>query len=204
MLLGAGQTLHAACNNSRLRTPRTGAEHWGLAIQSLRQRRSRRLALTIPIRVFGIDYKGTDFSEDSTTVVVNWHGTKIRLTRQLLPDQEIRLFSHATYKDALFRVVSQVPGLEDCYTFWGLECLEPEREIWGIAFSDFRPEGWPHLRAMAECPVCSTRELLHVDKRLMGAFRSQKGIPHGCLICRSTSLWKLVGLENPLRKPSSC
>jgi hypothetical protein len=173
-------------------------------MQFPRQRRSRRLTLTIPIRVYGIDYRGTDFSEDSTTVVVNWHGTKIRLVRQLLPDQEICLFSLATRKDALFRVISQVPGHEDSYTYWGLECLEPQKEIWGIAFSDFQPEARPLLRAIAECPVCSTCELMNVDKRLLEAIQSQKRIQRGCLVCGCTSLWKLVTLENPGSTPRSC
>ena len=90
-------------------------------MQSPRQRRSRRLALTIPIRVYGIDYKGTDFSEDSTTVVVNWHGTKIRLVRQLLPDQEVCLFRRATmHSSASFpkRPVTKIPIHSGDWNVW--------------------------------------------------------------------------------------
>jgi hypothetical protein len=165
-------------------------------MEYLRQRRSCRLALTIPIRVYGIDYKGMDFSEDSTTVVVNRHGAKIGLTRQLLPDQEIRLFNHTTRKEALFRVVSKAPGAHGQYTFWGLECLDPDSNIWGVAFPELQPKDRVMVRLTVECPVCSARELLHVDERLIEALHAQNGIPRGCLVCRITSLWKPVPPEN--------
>ena len=157
-----------------------------------RLRRSCRLPLTIPIRVYGTDFKGSDFSEDSTTVVVNRHGAKIRLIRQLLPEQEIRLFSRPTRKEALFRVVSQAPGAEGDYTFWGLECLEPEREIWGIPFPKSPPERRFMIRLKVECPVCMTREPLDVDESMLEVLQSLKGLPRDCLACGTTSLWTLV------------
>ncbi len=68
-------------------------------------RRSCRVALSVPIRVFGIDDQDVDFTEEALTIIVNLQGAKIRMTHQLLPDSEIRLFSHPTGQGSVFRVV---------------------------------------------------------------------------------------------------
>ncbi len=90
--------------------------------------------MSLPIRVYATDFRGKDFEEDSTTVVVNRHGGKIRLTHQLLPEQEIRIFSQRTGEEAVFRVVSRVGGPEDRYSFWGVECMGSRGNIWGVSF----------------------------------------------------------------------
>ena len=158
----------------------------------LSQRRSCRLAASIPLRVYGTDYRGKDFTEDTTTLVVSLHGAKIRLDHQLLPDQEIRLFSHPTHREALFRVVSKVGEAEGRYTFWGVECLDPDVNIWGLHFPQVQSEDQGSVRVMVQCPVCSTREWLHLDEPLLETLASTDGIMRGCLACRASRLWKLI------------
>ena len=157
-----------------------------------RQRRSCRLAISIPLRVFGTDYRGKDFTEDTTTLVVSQHGAKIRLDHQLLPEQEIRLLSRPTGREALFRVVSKVGGAEGRHTFWGVECLDPGNNIWGLQFPQLETSDQDSVRVTVQCPVCSTRELLHLDEPLLETLASTDGIMRGCLICQSSRLWKLV------------
>lgn len=156
------------------------------------QRRSCRLALTIPIRVFGIDFQGKDFVEDSNTLVVNRHGAKIRLSHQLLPEQEIRLLSRATQQEAIFRVVSKVSTINFGYTFWGVECLEHDRNIWGVRFPEQVSKDQAAVRVMLQCPICFTRELLFLDEFLVGSLQVMGGISRGCLNCRTSALWTHV------------
>src|SRR5512140_1612316 len=66
----------------------------GSSMQQSGTRRSCRVAMELPIRVFGVDFRGIDFTEEALTSIVNLHGAKIRLSHQLLPDAEIRLFNH--------------------------------------------------------------------------------------------------------------
>lgn len=103
-----------------------------------RTRRSSRIVLTLPIRVFGVDYRGIDFTEEAVTIIVNLHGAKIRMTHQLLPDSEIRLISHPTGLDSVFRVVSKLQSAELQYTYWGVENLDPEKNIWGVDIPAFQ------------------------------------------------------------------
>ena len=104
-------------------------------------RRSCRVALSVPIRVFGIDYRGIDFTEEALTIIVNLHGAKIRMTHQLLPDSEIRLLSHPTGQDSLFRVVSKLQSSELKFTYWGVENLDPEKNIWGVDIPAIQARG---------------------------------------------------------------
>jgi hypothetical protein len=157
-----------------------------------RTRRSTRLAVSLPIRVYAIDFKGTDFVEDSTTVVVNHYGAKIRLNHQLLPEQEIRIQSLRTSQEAVFRVVNRVGNLEDRFTYWGVECLDPSQDVWGIAFPQPGPDDQQAVRTMLQCPICRFREVIYLDEPLLESIQELGGLLRGCLKCGQTSIWEQV------------
>lgn len=114
-------------------------------------RRSCRVAMSVPVRVYGTDYRGVDFTEDALTLIVNLHGAKIRLTHQLLPDSEIRLLSQPTGRDSVFRVVSKLASSELRFTYWGVENLHPEKNIWGVDIPPLRPRDQVKVRVTLEC-----------------------------------------------------
>ncbi|MBI1984261.1 MAG: PilZ domain-containing protein, partial [Acidobacteria bacterium] len=127
------------------------------------RRRSPRIALPLPIRVYGTDFTGTDFVEDSITIVVNHHGAKIRLARQLLPDQEIVILSIENKREAVFRVVAKIRETEGQLTFWGVECTEPKDGFWGVEFASLQPVDLRSVRITLACPQCRSSEQLHMD-----------------------------------------
>jgi len=157
-----------------------------------RSRRSCRVVLSVPIRVFGTDYRGVDFTEDAETVVVNLHGAKIRLTHQLLPDQEIRLFSQATQQDAVFRVVAQAAGSDRSFTYWGVENLDPRLNLWGVQIPALEPDDQLGVRVQLECPHCSAHQTVRLDESLLAALEEEGGVPRECLDCRQSGVWKLL------------
>jgi len=161
-------------------------------VPQIQNRRSARLAVSLPIRVYATDFRGKDFVEDSTTVVVNRHGAKIRLARQLLPEQEIRIFSQRTGEEAVFRVISRVGGPEDRYTFWGVECLSSGHNIWGMSFADANGDDQRSVRAMLRCPMCGTREALYLDEPLLESISELGGLLRGCHRCGHTAVWEQV------------
>lgn len=154
-------------------------------------RRSCRVALSLPVRVFGVDYRGKDFTEDALTIVVNLHGAKLRMNRQLMPDSEIRVVS-PTGKDSVFRVVSRVQSAELQYTYWGVENLEPEHNIWGVDIPELQPGDQLKVRVNLECPVCSTSEALGADEYLLASLQEKGGVERECPVCRTSGLWKLL------------
>jgi hypothetical protein len=150
------------------------------------------LALGVPIRVYATDFKGRDFVEDSTTLAVNLHGAKIRLGRELIPDQEIRILSGKTGREAIFRVVCRAGDTENRNTFWGVECMNPAHNIWGISFPELGPQDQNAVRAMLQCPECRIRELLYLDEPILEKMETMGGLVRGCLSCGKTGQWKKV------------
>ena len=158
----------------------------------VQRRRSPRIALPLPIRVYGTDFTGTDFVEDSTTIVVNYHGAKIRLARQLLPDQEIVILSVQSKKEGVFRVVAKTRETEGRLTFWGVECTEPMDGFWGVEFPSMQPEDERSARISLQCPHCQLREMLHMDERLLESLQPGGGLNRLCPRCGKSGLWKQV------------
>jgi len=154
-------------------------------------RRSCRVALRVPIRVFGTDYRGVDFTEDAITLLVNLHGAKIRLTHQLLPDSEIRLVSHPTGQDSIFRVVSKLPSSELQFTYWGVENLDPDKNLWGVSIPALQSGEQLAVRVVLECPICSARDSLRSDETLLTALQETGGLTRVCGACNKPGLWKL-------------
>jgi len=161
--------------------------------QKTKRRRTPRLAVKEPIRVFATDYRGRDFVEDSTTLAVNLHGAKIRLGRELIPEQEIRILSRRTGLEALFRVVSRAGESEGQQSFWGVESTDPKQNIWGIGFSPPNSvEQTAIVRVMLQCLECRVRELVDLDEALLQKIESADGLLRGCLTCGRTGHWKKV------------
>lgn len=160
-----------------------------------RSRRSRRVAMTVPIRVYGIDFHGIDFMEDSLTVVVNQHGAKIRLNHQLLPDSEILVFSHPTRREGFFRVVSKLETLEPDYSYWGIENLDPERNLWGVDIPQFQPGDESPGSVVLKCPTCSARESLQTNETLLTSLQERGGVNLTCKSCGELGLWRLLPRE---------
>jgi hypothetical protein len=161
-------------------------------MEEFQSRRSCRVALSVPIRVIGHDYRGIDFTEEAYTIIVNLHGAKIRMTHQLLPDSEIRLLSHPTGRDSVFRVVSKLQSPELQYTYWGVENLAPETNIWGVDIPELRPGDQLKVRVALECPTCSSRESLHADETVLAALQEKGGVERTCNGCNTPGLWKLL------------
>jgi len=131
-----------------------------IRMAEIRQRRSPRGTLELPIRVSGTDFQGKDFVEDSATLVVSRHGAKIRLRHKLIPEQEIQILCHGNNREGLFRVVSQAGKPTSEFSFWGVECLTPGEDIWEGDFRKASPRPGPkpsHKPASRPSPRLSPR-----------------------------------------------
>ena len=102
-------------------------------------RRSTRLTIAIPISLSGKDAKGTDFREDTRTIVVNKHGAKIYSATELALGTELQVENRTSGQSARAQVVwfgkRRAPG-EAMEV--GVQLLDAQN-IWGI---DFPPDDW--------------------------------------------------------------
>ena len=171
-------------------------------MEEYKPRRSCRVALSIPIRVIGIDYRGIDFTEEATTIIVNLHGAKIRLLHQLMPDSEIRVLSRPTGVESVFRVVSKLESPELKFTYWGVENLEPGKNIWGVDIPELQPGYQTKVGVMMECPVCSARESVFADEHLVASLQEKGGMERTCLVCKNLALWTLLPFRGASKTPN--
>jgi hypothetical protein len=102
------------------------------------QRRSQRLAVSIPIRVFGNRATGEPFDETGTTLVVNAHGGLVALKEPVVNGQVITLRNISSEQVIECTVVDVEVG-EDGSPEIGLEFVQPNEKFWHVSFP---PADW--------------------------------------------------------------
>lgn len=98
------------------------------------RRRSERLLLRVPVKVFGKSKDGRQAHEDAEVVIVSRHGCLLRSDSALPNGEVIELFNKFTDKQATFKVVwcSDSP-ISDRWDV-GLETETSAEEFWGVQF----------------------------------------------------------------------
>jgi hypothetical protein len=102
------------------------------------RRRSMRVLLSVPIHVSGKTADGTDFAEDTRTLVVNAHGALISLTAKVAAGQSITVANRATQFTMECRVV-YLGNSQGGKIQMGVEFVKPSPRFWQI---DFPPDDW--------------------------------------------------------------
>lgn len=121
------------------------------------RRRSERIMFTIPIDVRGADEQGAPFSAGGRTITLNRHGARIQISRLLRTGQVVQIINQNTDAQAPFRVVGPLSPPSEKVGEWGVECQNPEENIWGIHFPPLSPGSG--AKALLECRKCHTPAL---------------------------------------------
>jgi hypothetical protein len=93
------------------------------------RRRAQRVALQVPVFVYGHGRRQEPFHEETTSLVVNKHGALLPLSNRVRLGQELLLTNPATQKEQPCRVV-----------FLSSKRLRKNKV--GVAFSDAAPSFW--------------------------------------------------------------
>ena len=98
------------------------------------RRRTRRIALTVPVEVSGKDVDRTSFSTAATATNLNRNGATLHLSRDLSVDS-VLVIQNARGARTSARVVAQTRATEGLYVY-GVEFLDADnaRDFWGINF----------------------------------------------------------------------
>lgn len=157
-------------------------------------RRSERIDVTIPIRVFATDPRRHDFTEEGVAVNVSRHGARIRLERWLTVGDVVRIRNLKNNKDAAFRVVSRFGELQPDLpqADWGVEILNPEGEIWGVELRD-NPLKDTAFSAVLQCTNCKAMSsFLLTYEEEQAARAAVSFLTLYCPRCQENTLWKSV------------
>jgi len=102
------------------------------------KRRSSRVAIDMPVEVFGQSITGKVFREETRTTVVNAHGALIVLASAAQIKPSVILINKKTNVEAQCRVI-YLKETEKGKGELGVEFVDPQPRFWGIAFP---PEDW--------------------------------------------------------------
>ncbi len=163
------------------------------------RRRTERLFISIPIRVFGIDPVCGHFEEDTHTVIVNRFGASIVLCHGVDPNSTVRIINLENGLESNFRVVGKIRPLAGTSAVWGVECANERINFWGVEF----PSGQTFVRAagcaLLACKECHSRFFWPLTPMEMEILEMTGAIRNYCDQCGSRTIWIAQDPRN--RKP---
>ncbi len=169
-----------------------------------RKRRSKRPLLRIPIRVEGKNVGGQHFFEDTHTLMINRHGGRICLQAPLRVGDIIRITNHSTRKACPFRVVVSLEKAYGPKPEWGVECLHPETNFWGVYFPEHKEEKKEAaaLDVLMQCCACHTREMTQLPLEKYRELNERAQLRRPCGQCQRTTDWR-IGFVEILQKEAT-
>ena len=172
-------------------------------------RQSERVLLRVPIEVSGKGPDGNVFSEKAFTLVINRHGAQIRLRNALQPNDRVTITNLQSTRSCLFRVVARVEQPFSDGPEWGVECLEPDANFWGLSFPEKRispgqQDQQELIHALLECSVCHFSELAEITIEQYHALTTQSSLSRRCVQCKKRTEWNFGSVEGaPEEVPTS-
>src|SRR5579875_1542842 len=152
------------------------------------KRRTDRVLAPVRIRVIGNDVSGVAFSEDTVTVSFSQSGARISLTHPLLPDDIILIKNLANNIEEEFRVVGAFQQVFGDRREWGVEALNPESGIWGIAYQP--PADGVQPKVLIECGACRKAIQIPLSSIEYDVLLATGLISRHCDRCNETTRWK--------------
>jgi hypothetical protein len=165
-------------------------------------RKSERVLLRIPIRVEGKDTHGNAFEETTSTLVVNRSGGLIVVSHPLQPGAVIKITNLRNKISCSFQVVMRAAKSLSGTPEWGVKCLEPEAEIWGVHFATRteEPSQADLIHVLLECQECFSREMAALTVQQYRRLAAQSSLPRPCPKCSTTRDWKFGFIEVELEE----
>ena len=160
-------------------------------------RSSERVLLRIPIRVEGKDTFGKAFDEVTVTLVVNRTGGLIALSHLLQRGSRIRITNVKTQVSCSFEVVTRAARSLSGKPEWGVKCLEPDLEIWGVHFPTRTemPLQANLIHVLLECQECFSREMAALTVQQYNELVAHLRLSRPCPKCAASRDWKLGVIE---------
>jgi len=161
------------------------------------QRKSERALLRIPIRVEGKDAEGDAFNETTYTLVVNQSGGLIVVSHLLQPGAVIKITNLNTQVVCFFQVVMRSARSLSGTPEWGVKCLDPNIEIWGVHFPSKteEPADASLIHVLLECCECTAREMTPLTVEQYRRLVEHTTLPRPCPRCDFPRDWRFAVIE---------
>ena len=172
------------------------------------RRNTERILLKFPIRVSAFGGSAGTFSEETYTVEVNRAGARIALKHRVAPNDTIRIVNLENLREADFRVVGPCRLEGGGFGDWGVECLEPDRNLWEIKFSPPLETHTNPAGALLKCGECGTQSFCALRDWEFQILESGP-LQRFCQECGAPTAWQhadvnhRVGDVHPLETPAT-
>jgi hypothetical protein len=160
-------------------------------MDTVAQRRSDRVTLTLLLQASGKDAAGAEFSGPSRTLQINLRGAVLVLDRDLNPEQRIHIKRQAeneAHREGDVRIVGKFGHQKEGFLY-GVEIVEPDADLWGIEFPPVADSLEAVARMLLECSYCKSREVVYLNELELRGFESNRGIARRCKTCSVPSIW---------------
>lgn len=147
------------------------------------------MLLTIPLLVEGEDLRRAQFKAKGRTVIINRHGALIHVAHPLRLGQRLRLVNLLTRGGAFFRVVGPVSPARQEGGDWGVECEDPQDNIWSIHFPPLPQDESADSRGLLECRKCHTVALLRISAVESEVLETSGILLKACATCGKNTPW---------------
>lgn len=151
-----------------------------------KHRRSARIAIQIPVQVFGVESNGVSFCDLARTESVSEHGGCLVMKRALVPQQELRL-RRLLGEEITVRVIGEVKRTAEGILY-GVSFLEGSFDYWGIRF----PASALKLalyRVLLECSRCTSREVVPLNDSQLATLDDEERLQRTCEKCGEQTDW---------------
>ena len=162
-------------------------------------RESDRVAISIPIRIFGSDVDGRAYREEARTLDVSRNGACIIVNRKLISQEEVVLHVKASRKESPAQIVGQIRTSPEGLVY-GVRLLEAHVNLWDITFPPLSESRRALVRRLLGCTKCHLREVVYLDEYETEIYHAHRYVHHDCPRCRESTIWREAADETPAPK----
>jgi len=161
-------------------------------MDSTRTHRSDRVMMSVRVLVSGSDVRGTPFMEETTTVEISRHGSRIVLRELIEPSAEVNVRNIATGYEAEMQVIGQIASTPRGYHY-GMRFSNPNQSIWELDFPPISESENTAAKVVLECERCHGSAPVHLKDFEVEVFEAQRELALACSRCRLLTSWKSPG-----------
>ena len=157
------------------------------------------MLLRFPIKVSGTGANGLPFEEETFTVVIGGYGAQIALHNTPCLGEQLTITNLRNGKASPFRLVRRMGRSSTTEDEWGVECLRPEGQFWGIHFpvraAPCPPAEGEMIEALLQCHQCGTQEMARLTWGEYKTLGQRLFLRRECEQCVAPTDWGFTYLD---------
>ncbi len=165
------------------------------------RRRSDRLMLTIPLVIKATAANGEAFQTPARTIILNQNGAQIETGHALQIGQAVRLVNLINRSETDFRVVGSASNSSENGHFYGVECLDPNANIWDIQFPPSSEAEAGRANGLLECRICHKLALANLSPGELDVLRTAGLVAKRCDTCKAVTPFRYAEIFSVEQEP---